>query len=777
MSPLKFSRSMAILVDSIEYTNPFGSTDSFYKSNAGDEMTAVMKIRALIRMSSVGNPLTLDPTTNQVQSAGISWLDAGFRVGQWVYIVKYTSGGAVINFWWSNIVYVDDIICDFGPMPDWYSLTGGEILTMGASMGNGITAALPFDEVDVLFNHQKNGSLESPLSLIDAEVSRARVTGVAALGIGGAIAGILLGNQSGGFLKDVSLQRVMGVDQYFRYEITLTFVNSGMYNDNWFFSSDCLKTSIFSEWSVTPSEPFNRITGTYSLDGDSGYFNEPFNTAINDAVLLQGIPEIDYCLPTNGTIIIDGPLTDIGLGSCYLPQDVTYYKNQVTSQYGLTMIIPTTDESAFAIPVPSELNPSGAGYTIEITAFNQLGSVTTIDVTITPNAALQIFMEGRDPNDRRLMLWVRCGNLNLLAHDGQLQCEPPVGGPLLMLQDYGYLNHCENVTTDFPIGDLTGFIADTEDDVAYLGRFLLTKDQIVESFTVKIEAYNTVTGDDFTLQEIVFAFNTVQISGDGRYLLNESQTVVTTLPNTSEKREAQLTLDPSLDTPTEYGVLIYAPWLLNWKYWLTQNNANVEFYPNQDKNWEHYDNSLSGDWVLRTELSLEIEGLAYTHSNDITVRDYNASKDIVSEIEMYVDSTNTLVNVIPTGNLMRILSRHEKFVPWNPLTTWGMITVEPFESERRWICSTCVDYDSNITNPLKPLSGLLINVTFPNSPQEAVLECFFDPDLIDLTNGVKVTAKIYDGIEDGPIEVHKSTAPDDLQKTTSDDNSDKTLAP
>lgn len=763
---------MPIYIDSLDFTSSLGAADTFYKSNAGDNMTAVMTIRGSIRMSSVGNPLTLDPTTNQVQSAGQSWLDEGFRVGQDVYIVQYSSGGAVLNFWWSNVVYVDDVLCDFGPMPNWYSIGAGQHLTITAVVANGVTNALPFDEVDVLFNHQKNGVPESPFSLIDGEVSRGRVTGVAALGIGGAIAGVLLGNQSGGFLGSVALQRVAGIDQFFRYEITLTFINSGMYDSAWFFSSDCLKTSIFTEWAVTPSEPFDRITGTYSLDGDTGFYDEPFNTGLSDAVLVQGLPEIDYCEPTTGDIIVDGPISGLGIGGCYVPTDVTYYKNQLESQSNLTMIVPTsplvvTDYFSF-------LNPTGGQYNLKINSINTLGSVTTINVTITPNPALQTFMDGRDPNDRRFLLWVRCGNLNLLAHDNQLQCTPPEGGPLLMVQDYGYLTHCENVADNFPIGDRTGFIADTEDDVAYLGRFLLTKNEIIESFTVRLEAFNTVTGEDFTLQEVIFGFGAVPVSGDGRYLLNESQTVVTTLPSTSEKRIAQLSLDSGLDTPTEYGVLIYAPWLLNWKYWLTQLNASVDFYPTQDKNWEQYDDPAN--WELRTELVLIKDGLAYNHSNTIVDRPYDAEKQILSDILMFIDSSNTLVNAIPTGNLMRIKSRHQNLLAnWNPSTIWGMITVEPFEAERRWICSSCVDYDNDTSNPLTPLSGLLINITFP-APNIAELECYFNPDLIDLTNGVKVTAKIWDG--DGfPTALQKSTAPLDDIKTTADDDSDKTIAP
>ena len=735
---------MPILIDSTEFFNPFGVGDSFYKANAGDEMRCIMTIRGQIRMSSVGNPLTLDPTTNQIQSSGTSWLDEGFRVGQWLYCVRYTSGGAVMavanNPFWTQVTFVSDSMIDVTDCPHWYEIGNNEIMTLTAVVANGSSSALPFDEVDILFNQQKNAVPPSPFSLIDAEVSRARMTGVSSLSVGGSLAGTLLGNQSGGFLKDVSITRIAGVDQFYRYEIYLKFVNSGVYDSDWFFTSECLKSTLFTEWAVVPSEPFNRITGTYSLDGDTGYFDEPFNTGISDSVLVQGISEIDYCVPTTATIIVDGPITDIGLGSCYLPDDVTYYKNKVTSQYNLTMVIPTTPVNNFLTTVASELNPSGAGYDIEMTSLTQLGTVSTIEIVITPNTALQTFMDGRDSNDRRFLLWVRCGNLNLLVHDNQLQCSPPIGGPLIMEQTYAFLDHSENVSDI--IGNFDGFECNTEDDIGYVGRFLLEKNVIVENFTVRVEAFNSSTDEDFTLQEIIFGFGTVQISGDGRYLLNETQSVINTLPSTSEKLEAVLVLDPTLDTPTHYGVKIYAPWLMNWKYWISQTNASVDFYPFQDKNWVRYDETLI-DWTVRMEMALVIDGLSYTHSENIVIKDYDSNEFVDQVIELYIDSSNVNVQVVPEGMLMRVVGTHTLTdgQQWNPSCTWGMITVEPYEAERRWICSTIVDFDNDSSNPLTPLSGLLMPITYP-APNVARMECYFNPDLIDLTNNIKFTTKI-----------------------------------
>jgi hypothetical protein len=429
------------------------------------------------------------------------------------------------------------------------------------------------------------------------------------------------------------------------------------------------------------------------------------------------------------------------------------------------MIIPSEAISIGQV-LNSPLNSSGAGYTIEIINIVVVGSLNTIDIRFIPNAQFNTFMEGVDNGDRLFYLWVKCRSINLLAYSDQLSCEPPVGGALPMINDYGFLDHSQNITE--LNDDQVGFACDTEDDVAYFGTFRLEFNGLYESFQARIEAYNLVTGQDFTLQENNFSFASVPVSGAGQLLLNESQGVVTTLPTTSVKNNALLKLYVTADNlPTEYGVSIYYPFLLNWKYWLTQANANVDFYPTQNQNWEQYDNMA--DWVLRIHLTLVKDGLAYIHSNEIIDNPYDNDDNITSSIELIRDFDNSVVSVIPEGELMRIKSTHVKLTgSWDVLKTWGMLTIEPKEAERRWICSSVVPYDNDTSNPLTPLSGLLISITYP-SPDTAVMECYFDSAKINLSNGVKMTAKIKEGCEE-VSDVMKVTTDDQDKVTTLDIN-------
>ena len=78
---------------------------------------------------------------------------------------------------------------------------------------------------------------------------------------------------------------------------------------------------------------------------------------------------------------------------------------------------------------------------------------------------------------------------------------------------------------------------------------------------------------------------------------------------------------------------------------------------------------------------------------------------------------------------------------WNIENIWGQITIEPFETSQRFIVSSVIPYDNNPNNPLSPMSGLLVPITYPFG-DVAQMECYFNPNLIDLTNGVKITCKI-----------------------------------
>ena len=102
---------MPILIEGGQFEDFNGNVLPYYQSNAGDKVTATISVRSAIRISSIGNPLIFDYTLNTVSSTTISWLEEGFRVGDWVLIIHYNAAASVITSWYTQVNFVDDFTC------------------------------------------------------------------------------------------------------------------------------------------------------------------------------------------------------------------------------------------------------------------------------------------------------------------------------------------------------------------------------------------------------------------------------------------------------------------------------------------------------------------------------------------------------------------------------------------------------------------------------------------------------------------------------------------
>ena len=446
---------------------------------------------------------------------------------------------------------------------------------------------------------------------------------------------------------------------------------------------------------------------------------------------------MDYQYPTTGQFVVDSASTEFGFGSCYISIDDTYYKNRPFNQNEITIAIPSTDFTV-GTPVTSAINEFGAAYDFEITNITTVGTIHTVDFTFTPNTAMGNWFDSLELGNRQFYIWAKWGNVNLLVFSGQMETQPPIGG-FLVPEEAQFFDHSEQLVD--PVTTIAGFAGNIEDDVAFAGTFLLDNDVVYESMTARIEAFNTTTLEKFTLNSVFFDFTSVPYSG-GQHLLNLTIPVQTQLPTTSVKRDASLFLYPSINTGSQYGINLYFPFLYRWEYWLAQSNADADFYPNlQTKNWYPYDST--GDWTVRLHVELIKDGLAYIFDDPVTIKNYDSDPTIAQKIDIYRVNPNQLVNVIIEGEIHRIVATHtlNDGTAWNPNDVWGMITVEPTESSPRYIVSTVVPYDYNPSNPLEPISGTLVNITYP-SPEVAVMECYFNANMLDLSNGVKFTTKI-----------------------------------
>ncbi len=770
---------MPVNIISTNYSDNFGGSGSTYISNAGDELTLEVTIESVIRVTNINNFFQYDPILQIITSTAVNLLEEGFRGNTAVTLTKYDVGGTVVQT--RNVIATSVTAQDInlagvttGIFP--IDVGAGEVLEIVAR-NNTFTANKKREDLLINFNHSLNDQQGSNASLIDGETTKVLFEGVGSLAQNNSITGVAVGNQSGQFLEIVDLE-YSGVnsDGFDQYVLTFTFINSGVYEADWFALGDCLKIYIDGLWSSKVGEVFDRYSWVLDNQANTGWFNESNNVGIpNGSQLPLPITDLKYNVTsTNATIMVDlgtAGLSDLGIGGAYISIDPSYFQNRVENQRNITYILSTTSSLTAGSTYTSQ---GGIGtnttsnWEVEIVSITQLGATTNylIELNWLPSSGFINFLTNRADGDRLFYLWLRVGNVNHLLYGSQLTKELPVGGALDMNNDYGYLDHSENIET--ATGNLFGYTADTEDDLAYYGTFdLLLTEQRYESINLRVEAFNTSTNDSFTLQQTNFSFGGVTYQpSTGQYLLNQTATINPNLPTTSVKRDAKVFLTGSSGGKS-YEVAVYYPFLLNWRYWLSLTGVNPDFAPDTNQNWEQYDNLTN--WQIRTTVELVKDGLAFVNSNTIVDYPYDNDPNLISEIFLRLQSDNSVVNIIPDGEQLYIESTHVLTTGnFDVQKTWGMLTIEPKESAPRSICSTIVPFDNNAQNPLTPITGLLCSLTYP-APNTAVLKCKFDPSKIDTTNGVKITAKIKQGCNN-IVSQDKFTTGGDQKLTTTDDD-------
>jgi len=704
----------------------FGTSRTFYKGNAGDNQRVTFRLRESISVSSSATVnLQLNIPAYEITWLGGNFEDEGFRAGDLILLQIYDNTGALVNSYFANVNYVTGNTFGISTLLGWYDQSAGDSIVIGV-------VSRAREGARLSLNHVQNGSIGNELSLIDGEATQATfdLTGSSPF------PATKVSYQSGQFYWDASMVLVSTSGIYRYYDLTIDVINSGIYDQAWFTSANCLKLYAKISWQSLLGEPYANEATIISDDADTGWFDEPYNIGAIDATLIQGITTpIAYDQVTTAQVVIDSASLQYGFGFAYIPQDDTYYKSQFDDQSTLTGMqfttVPVGVSSGFPLP-------NGGTMYFQVTGATQVGTVWTFDLEFTPDAAYTNFMTAKPEFDRLFYVWAKMGNLNLLLYSDQLQ-ETPVLGGIIPMRAEDFTDHSENYIGSPSIAETT-YSANVEDDLAFYGAFQLTDNEIIDSFTAKLRAYNNVTGESFDLQSAFFSFAAIpQVAG--KYILNESTTLWAQFDANSVKREALLRLNPTYDATGLYGVEIYFPFLYRWEYWLDQLNADADFYPNdQTKDYVPYGNQIP--WRLEVRLELLRDGVLWWKDYQVRIKDYDSDPTIDQTIQLYVHSTNQPVNVIVEGEIMRVECTHtlNDGTFWTP-NVWGMITIEPKESAPRYWCSTEVPFDGNALNPLTPVTGNLCTKTFPNFNQ-VKLTCLFDPTIVNLQNGVKFTSKI-----------------------------------
>ena len=750
---------MPLTIISKNYLDINNDPSGFYTCNAGDPIKIELKI--LERIFVIGgssNIIQVDLFNDTLTWLNGNWLTEGFIVGDSPLVRKFNSSGTQLGA--DTGVVISIAGANFNIM----QLTAGSLTSNSiVNISNSeylIVSQSAFNtprakEIIVTTNHSKNSTGGSQFSLIDGEVTAFKfdfsaVANYPNYANGTNVNGVQIGvNKSGQFATTATIRfsnetpsnaGFEGIGGYI-YLLTINVINSGIYNSTWFDFVDCLKQNIRIESARAINQPFNRNLFIINDQGNTGWFNQPFNIGTPLSTLTSGCTNFAYDAPSTSTctinLLLPILLTNIGVGAGFIPTDDTYYKNKPSNQSALTMLVKTTKYPTFASGVMSFDYALGSGYILSGSGV-LVGLNLTMTITLTPNASFTSFMDAQEDGDRLFYVWVKVGNVNHLVFADQLISNPPPPDPLTLVQNIIF-DHSENVTTSSITQ--SGYNANVEDDLAFTGVMLFDEQQIYDSVSAKIVSKNLISNVEFTLENALFNLFSIPLVNDILAINNLTQPVISTLPTTSLKRNAILSRDSNYDSGTQYGVRIYFPFLYRWEYWLPQNNASNDFLPTKNKDWVQYGNF--GDWKLHVKIDLKKNGISNVFYDEISIMDYDSSTNIQETFKL--EYAGSPVTSVVSGAMHFLVISCEKldgasFLP----NTWVEVSVEPFESATRWICSSVVPTDNNSNNPLTDVNlNPLLQLNFV-TPSLIEVYLNFDASLIDTTNGVKFTCKIKD---------------------------------
>lgn len=731
---------MALNVVNRTFTDYQARSLSFLLANSLDPMTVTYTVEPYFGFNlSTLNSVVKEGDGFYLTQGG--WEDYGFVAGDTVTIYNLNGAGGTYT---GAITYIDGSYLLVGTPPsaadDSYSI--GTFSVSKAPEG-----------FDFFFNLVKNSNPGNENSLIDGEVQRFTVDGVDALSVAGSLSMTRLGKQSGGSEMTAQITRIADVSSRKRYEIELTFKLFPWMDSEPFQAAECIKP--WAKIVALPqyNNPSVTLTTINSQNGNTGWRNENWNGGVANYTFdsiawtdddSNPLTAFDYSQPSNFEIQINGAFTSgslLNFKMFFPPLNDSEFKNLETNHEINTISAVGSAPIAIATPttISSATHYSGAAYSVEdITVANNT-TYATITGRIVPNADMFTLMDDRDDNDRLYRLWVRCENpaLDYNSSDAiNVECDYntaietpiPLGAYSPVYKDI-FLNHYLDPAGDDCI---------TEDDLLRETWLLLPLNTRYTQLAGRIWVVNTVTGSRFLVDEVIVPFDPYPTQSDGTIPFNYTANRGYKLPSLSEMLNVSFIRNSSIDITGYYGVEFKYPVISRWEYWLPQNNANGDFYGNKTKDWQHYS---TGNWVMTTEVALQtIDNEEYSNIKQFTIRDYDdwAGTSVFS----YELLDGTPITQPVQGEIIKVICTHTPdSMTLGAINVWGNITIEPTESNPRYLISSWIDHGTWLANPLQPLDGeTTINVT--DNLTNIVFECLFDSSKLNVSNGIKFTSRI-----------------------------------
>jgi len=712
-----------------------------------DFVTAIYTVQVDFSVQiSISNQLVVSGTTLSLTNG--NWEDFGFFAGANISgTYTHATGGAHTIPSGSTVDYVDGGIMTI-------ILGSGSLSDGTASIGLITCDEIP-NAFEVEFNLVPNTSgAENQFSLIDGEVNRFSV-----LTDGMAISDPPIdftrigANFSGGSIMSASIDRKADISSRQVFEISVSFKNWTVKDLGLFLTANCVKPwiriKVFPEYQ-NPTVSID-IVNTPS-DAQTGGFNEVGNGGIPDYEVesiawenesAETLPTFDYSQPSIFTAVINGTFTSgskFNLAWYFDSVEDSDYKNLPLPIDNNLMLV--TKTAPFNVGTTADFlgnaRADGAQLGLSDILITQSGTSATITGKFTPNSEFTSFIESKESFNRNFRLAIRVENPSLtdnfikpvwLDVDSQTMTKQIIPLGEYDIENYSLFGHDQTLNPRNLI---------IEDDFRTVTKFTLPRNNTFESIEVGCIVFNTDNNNRFTLESVTCNLSGFPTLIDGSKPINQTINLPINLSPTNPNKQIIFERETSLDDEGNYGVKVTYSSVIDWKYWLEQVNADIFFFPNQNKDWLNYQ---SGDWIVLFALRINTELGQYENGWQLELKDYD-DWAMNTKWEYFKEDLTPITKPL-TDEITIIKATHANIVSFDDgAYYWGQMTVEPNESNPRWDISSVYDTLPNTSSPLIPLVGeTRLKLVINGYKMEAW--CRFDPSKLSDPSNISFTSRIY----------------------------------
>jgi hypothetical protein len=641
--------------------------------------------------------------------------------------------------------------------------------TSNTTLGIVNTSITAPESIEIFHNLVQNSSQGSDFSLFDGEVNRFRAIGTDAMGIGAFITMTQLGDKSGGTYKSVILERLADVGGKFSYQIVFILANPYKFEaanfdePTQYNGSASLKPYYRILALPVANDPNSFLEATYAVQqGNLGWYNESYNQGSNDFVVESvtfatvgavQLAKPDYSQINVVTVVISGSVNFIEKieGEFYLIPPIDTVKNQLDNQGDSTSLSNFYFDDTGAPFIEIYVFGSG-GATIPTSAHSIVigANEITISFRLNPTANFEALVDALNDDQRNYRIGLNVesvggtvnvnNSVSLAVSEGLMEKAPLIGGDFDGLRSATFYNH-KNIIGGAGAATFPG---NPEDDVLYYANIDFEKADTWSSATLDIRITRDSDGLFFILDEQFIPFGSYVTTNDGVQQIDFLQQIQQYLES-PDRNKIQMLVNGN-DTPTTYELDIIWSIMINWRKWIAQSNAFVDFYDNTlphnglNREWMRY-LRIAG-YTLSVEVTLiDDANTAFRFGSEITLVDYDDTPDVTTTV-LYYDENDVATPNFINGQTNRIEATHVNNVgAWNQDDTWGWNSLRPEGDEPNKRISTVWDWTSQ-NLPLKPLAGFTkAKITYPVA-NTCIIECGVDTNMT--TDISSVIVKIDD---------------------------------